>query len=505
MKKIIAVAITICILLSGCLEKKQSFNQSVLNKEYIAYAMTTFPKSLNMTAIYDDNSLEILNATFEGLVKKDDDGNIIPAIAERWEISKDKTTYKFYIREDACWSNGESITAESFKIFFSQLLNKDIDNPLAYQLFYIFGAKDYKSDNVNFDNVAITSIENNVLQIKLNNPCDFFLEILDNPLYGLRELNDNIDKWRSNYSQIKYSGQYIINNITNNEINLVPNEKYWGIAPSNKIKIIKVENDEEALANLQLGKIDLFKSEYLNNIDNTLEEPLKGEAYKYQYLVFNVKENRVPYKIRKVIKEVINKRDIYNELLKDEAVAINGFMNLGKDDMKNDEKNTELDSKTTLKFIFKDTAEDKKVASYLKATIEKKSDIAVELKEYSKDEFLGYIHNGEYDMALINYDKGYDNSMSILEKFTYSNPFNYSGYNNSLYNGYVNLLKLSNDINKQNEIQNICFKILKEDIPVIPLYSNNIYVYRNKYIEGLKLNYKLYIIFEELLINKSII
>lgn len=509
MKKIIAMAITICILLSGCIEKKQSFNQSVINKEYITYAMTKMPKNLNMRAIYDDNSLEMLNSIFEGLVKKDDEGNIIPAIAERWEVSKDKTTYKFYIRNDVCFSNGEPITAESFKMFFSELLNKDTDNPFAYQLFCIFGAEAYKNGKVDFDNVAISSIEDNILQIKLNNPCSFFIELLANPLYGLRELDNKINNWEINYSTLKYSGKYIIKDVNSDGINLVPNEKYWGIAASNKIKMVKVENDEEALANLQLGKVDLFKSEHLNNIGNILEDPLRNEGYKFQYLVFNVKENRVPYKVRKVIKQVLNREKIYKELLKDETTSINGFMNLREEKVKNDTKNNqsniELGSKPTLKFIYKDTAEDKKVASYLKADIEKKSNITIELNECSESDFIKYISNGEYDMTLMKYDKEYDNAMSIFEKFTYNNPFNYSKYNNSLYNGYVNLLKTNKDAKKQSELQNKCFEILEEDIPVIPLYSNNIYVYKNKYIEGLKLNYKSYIIFEQLLIDKSII
>lgn len=508
MKRIIAIAITICILLSGCIEKKQSFNESVLNKEYITYAVINMPKHLNMKAVYDDNSLEILNSTFEGLVKKDDEGNIIPAIAERWEISKDKTTYKFYIRDDAYFSNGEPITAETFKVFFSELLNKETDNPLVYELFCIFGAETYKNGKADFSNVAISNIENNILQIKLNSPCSFFLELLANPIYGLRELGNKINNWESNYSTLKYSGQYIIKDINSDEINLVPNEKYWGITSSNKIKIVKVESDEDALVNLQLGKVDLFKSEHFSNIGNILEEPLKNECYKFQYLVFNLKENKVPYKVRKVIRQVLNKEKIYNELLKDEAAPINGFMNLQekvKSETKNNKSNIELDIKPTLKFIFKDTTEDKKLASYLKANIEKDSDITIELKEYNENDFFKKINNGEYDVALMKYDKEYDNAMSIFEKFTYNNPFNYSKYNNSLYNGYVNLLRTNKDTNKQSELQNKCFEILEEDIPVIPLYSSNIYVYKNKYIEGLKLNYKSYINFESLLINKSII
>ena len=41
---------------------------------------------------------EVLFNVFEGLVKPDADGNLIPAVAERWEISDDQLTYTFHLR-----------------------------------------------------------------------------------------------------------------------------------------------------------------------------------------------------------------------------------------------------------------------------------------------------------------------------------------------------------------------------------------------------------------------
>ncbi|MBC7771590.1 MAG: peptide ABC transporter substrate-binding protein, partial [Pyrinomonadaceae bacterium] len=61
--------------------------------------------------------LRVARVLFEGLVKNDTfsaDYKDIPAVAERWTISPDGTSYTFYLRKNAKWSNGEPVTAGDF-------------------------------------------------------------------------------------------------------------------------------------------------------------------------------------------------------------------------------------------------------------------------------------------------------------------------------------------------------------------------------------------------------
>ncbi|MBO4627439.1 MAG: ABC transporter substrate-binding protein [Lachnospiraceae bacterium] len=54
---------------------------------------------------------EVLYNIFEGLVKPDKDGKLVPAVAESYEISEDGTTYTFVLREGVKFHNGETVTA----------------------------------------------------------------------------------------------------------------------------------------------------------------------------------------------------------------------------------------------------------------------------------------------------------------------------------------------------------------------------------------------------------
>jgi peptide/nickel transport system substrate-binding protein len=49
---------------------------------------------------------------FTGLTRHNDKGEIIPDLAERWEISQDGTTYTFFLRTDVVWHDGAPFTAE---------------------------------------------------------------------------------------------------------------------------------------------------------------------------------------------------------------------------------------------------------------------------------------------------------------------------------------------------------------------------------------------------------
>ena len=55
---------------------------------------------------------EVLYNIFEGLVKPDKDGNLVPAVAASYDISADGTKYTFVLREGVKFHNGETVTAD---------------------------------------------------------------------------------------------------------------------------------------------------------------------------------------------------------------------------------------------------------------------------------------------------------------------------------------------------------------------------------------------------------
>ena len=55
---------------------------------------------------------EVLFNIFEGLVKPNSDGEMLPAVAEKYTLSEDGTTYTFTLREGVKFHNGQEVTPE---------------------------------------------------------------------------------------------------------------------------------------------------------------------------------------------------------------------------------------------------------------------------------------------------------------------------------------------------------------------------------------------------------
>ena len=68
-------------------------------------------KSLDPYSLNETFSLGLLGNVYEGLTKRDKDLNIIPGLAERWEVLE-PTRWRFYLRKGVKFHNGEDFTAD---------------------------------------------------------------------------------------------------------------------------------------------------------------------------------------------------------------------------------------------------------------------------------------------------------------------------------------------------------------------------------------------------------
>jgi oligopeptide transport system substrate-binding protein len=81
---------------------------------------------------------------FEGLVKNNvlsDDFEILPGVAESWELSEDARTYTFHIRADAKWSNAEPVTAHDFVFSWRRAMLPDLVSDYVAMFMNIEGAQ----------------------------------------------------------------------------------------------------------------------------------------------------------------------------------------------------------------------------------------------------------------------------------------------------------------------------------------------------------------------------
>jgi oligopeptide transport system substrate-binding protein len=119
----------------------------------------------------------IIAAIFEGLVTEDPtDLHPVPGVAERWDVSEDKTVYTFHLRPNAKWSNGDPLTAKDFYQSYQRILNPKLAAEYANMLFIVKNAEAYYKGQVkDFKEVGFRVIDDRTLEVTLVAPTPYFL------------------------------------------------------------------------------------------------------------------------------------------------------------------------------------------------------------------------------------------------------------------------------------------------------------------------------------------
>jgi peptide/nickel transport system substrate-binding protein len=79
----------------------------------------------------DMPSRRIAELIFNGLVKYDKDLRLVGDLAERWEMSKDKTIIRFYLRRDVTWHDGKPFTARDVEYTYEVYCDPKTPTPYA--------------------------------------------------------------------------------------------------------------------------------------------------------------------------------------------------------------------------------------------------------------------------------------------------------------------------------------------------------------------------------------
>jgi ABC-type oligopeptide transport system substrate-binding subunit/DNA-binding SARP family transcriptional activator len=120
---------------------------------------------------------------FDGLVRFDPRMHVVPALAERWDVSDDGLRYRFTLRRDARWSDGVPITAHDVVFAWCRVLRLSRVTSLAAMLFDIVGAPQLAADPALPDStLAARACDDTTLEVELTAPVARFLYVIALPI-----------------------------------------------------------------------------------------------------------------------------------------------------------------------------------------------------------------------------------------------------------------------------------------------------------------------------------
>src|ERR1700755_1193955 len=106
------------------------------------------PRSLDPAVSTDVPTGRAVGYLFDGLTRFTPDAKVQPAIAERWDVSADGTTYTFHLRSGVTFHDGSPLTARTVVASWHRALAPATKSGAASFLFPIKGAKDFNGGTV---------------------------------------------------------------------------------------------------------------------------------------------------------------------------------------------------------------------------------------------------------------------------------------------------------------------------------------------------------------------
>lgn len=222
-------------------DKKEgsSGESSDLVKEYNTVFATDL-ETLDYTVSQRKTNSDHYTNFVEGLLENDRYGNLVPAMAESWEVSEDGLTYTYHIREGVQWMDSEGneygaeVTAHDFVTGLKHAVEKNSET-LYIVADSISGLSDYVSGKTDdFSTVGVKAVDDYTLEYTLNRPESYWnSKTTYGILYPINEeflTSKGDDFGKPQPDGILYNGPFIlVNNTAKSVIEYDKNESYWDL------------------------------------------------------------------------------------------------------------------------------------------------------------------------------------------------------------------------------------------------------------------------------------
>lgn len=226
------VAAASTLFLAACGSSSNSSNGTTYK-----YVYSTDPDTLNYLTTNRSTTSDITTNLVDGLFENDQYGNLIPALAEDWSVSKDGLTYTYKLRKDAKWYDSEGneyadVTAKDFVTSLKYVADKKSDALYLVQN-SVKGLDDYVNGKTkDFSTVGVKAVDDHTLQYTLNQPESFWNSKLTTST--MMPVNAKfLESAGKDFGSVKptgilYNGPYIMKSFTSkSQIELDKNPNYY--------------------------------------------------------------------------------------------------------------------------------------------------------------------------------------------------------------------------------------------------------------------------------------
>ena len=292
------------------------------------------PPTLDPHQTTDATSARIIVEVFGGLVTIDPNLDIVPDLAESWDVSEDGRIYTFHLRPDAVFHDGKPVTAHDVIWSLERVTNPLTESPVVDQyLGDIVGVKEKVAGDAPTIS-GVRFIDEHRVEITIDEAKSYFLAKLTYPTGFVLDKENVEANPRNWFREPNGTGPFQLTEYRVGEtLRLGRNENYHLGAPmleevqfilSGGTQLLMYENNEIHIAGVGLADLDR-----LNDPDNYLYPELRTAPpnFSVNYIGLNVNEPPLDdVKVRQALNYAIDKQEIASIVLGDLVEPADGIL-----------------------------------------------------------------------------------------------------------------------------------------------------------------------------------
>lgn len=340
----LAVILVLSGVFTGCSPKAQETGKTEVDPDRmlkVAELVNPSTTDVQKNTEYYNVPLNIYDRLVEAETIEPGKSDLVPGLAEKWDISADGLVYTFHLRKGVKFHNGEELKADDVLFTFDRMLDPATKALNTDFLDMIAGAKDRmdgKADSVS----GLKVIDDYTIQITLEQPFAPFLANIATPagsIYNRKAATAAGEQFGLDPKLTIGTGPFVFDSWTlNDQMVLVANKNYFKGAPKLDGVIIKIVPDAETQRMLfETGELDVFDCDnarsqipYFEGSEKWKNQMVSGPRVGLHYYCIN--EGIKPLedvRVRKALQMAIDRETLLEKLFYGKGVLANGIMPVG--------------------------------------------------------------------------------------------------------------------------------------------------------------------------------